>query len=159
MQPVDVNHWYCPTCKSRLEPINITFEETCDRCGTRAEWVTIPNAQKEYEKIKEKFIMSKKKCEKCGTISSSNYCPDCGNKLVTTEDMLPYTFVTYLHGNGLEDDAKVEAVKELGLWDNKFDAIVDEITGCDYEIKFTWEVTSEGTVILKSVNDIPLANK
>jgi len=32
--------WYCPQCDTYLDGSRVTFEETCDTCGTDVEWRT-----------------------------------------------------------------------------------------------------------------------
>jgi len=29
-----MTHWYCPNCKNKKEPQQVTFEENCADCGT-----------------------------------------------------------------------------------------------------------------------------
>ena len=36
MRPGITPKWYCPTCKEYLIPERVTYEETCDTCGTDA---------------------------------------------------------------------------------------------------------------------------
>lgn len=30
----DTNHWFCPHCKTKVEPIHVTYDETHESCGT-----------------------------------------------------------------------------------------------------------------------------
>ena len=31
--------WYCETCDFYLSPSRVTFQETCDTCGTSVQWL------------------------------------------------------------------------------------------------------------------------
>ncbi len=46
-------HWYCPTCKERLEWDQVTFEETCVNCGSYPKWIpeTVAKQPMSYKEI------------------------------------------------------------------------------------------------------------
>lgn len=34
-----MSHWYCPECKERKEPEQVTFQENCSDCGTEIKFI------------------------------------------------------------------------------------------------------------------------
>lgn len=97
--------------------------------------------------------MSKAYC--CGRVLESNFCPDCGSSTEVARKLgkspYPYQFETYLHGRKA-DEGKDEIIEELGLENGH--RLIDDIIGCDYEVKLTYEITDENSnVKLVAVDD------
>ena len=36
---IEYGYWYCNNCKERLQPIDVTYSETCEKCGHPALWI------------------------------------------------------------------------------------------------------------------------
>ncbi len=68
-------HWWCSSCKEIVEPIDVTFEECHDKCGSSVEWVESVIVEKGEFLIKES-VFRKMSAEDLRMFMRINDCND-----------------------------------------------------------------------------------
>lgn len=58
-----MSHWYCPTCKERVEGILVKHNETHERCGTYVLWVD-GRAEVETDDLRAKLTEVEDECNR-----------------------------------------------------------------------------------------------
>lgn len=74
------------------------------------------------------------KCDKCGEVFTSKFCPECGKNREDIKVKVPVVFDTYVHGQGEND----ELYAELGIDADSMQAEV--IRQLNYEVKIVYEI-------------------
>ena len=79
------------------------------------------------------------KCHSCGTVFTSNFCPDCGMKYEDVKKQeLPILIETYVHGN--KEDG-YELCSEYGIDDKS--KLGQDLVYCNYEVKLVYRIEGD----------------